>query len=156
MQGLTHSWQSINYEPRNECAWGGGEYSCIILSLCTKCRWLAGFSPRRPGFEPESDDVGFLVDKITLGQVFSDYFRFLCHSFLRIVADSVSRHPRRNGGEYLGNGLVASGYYFFQVAPQFYSRVLAEPVPDPRILRKSGSVGNLAQTSGSVARKSDH
>jgi hypothetical protein len=30
------------------------------------------------------------------------------------------------------------------------------PVPDPLLLRKSGSLGNLTRTSGSVARNSDH
>jgi hypothetical protein len=34
-------------------------------------RWLvAGLSPRRPGFDPESVHVGFVVDKVALGQVF--------------------------------------------------------------------------------------
>jgi hypothetical protein len=31
-----------------------------------------------------------------------------------------------------------------------------DPVPDPLLLRKSGSVGNRTQTPGSVARNSDH
>jgi hypothetical protein len=31
---------------------------------------LAGLSPRRPGFAPESIHVGFVVDKVALGQVF--------------------------------------------------------------------------------------
>jgi hypothetical protein len=33
-------------------------------------------------------------------------------------------------------------YVFFQVAPQFYSQGWVDPVPDPLILRKSGSAGN--------------
>jgi hypothetical protein len=31
----------------------------------------AGFPPRRTGFEPGSGHVGFVVDKVALGQVFS-------------------------------------------------------------------------------------
>jgi hypothetical protein len=31
---------------------------------------------RRPGFEPGSCHVGFVVDKVALGQVFSEYFGF--------------------------------------------------------------------------------
>jgi hypothetical protein len=31
-----------------------------------------------------------------------------------------------------------------------------DPVPDPLLLRKSGSAGNRTRTSGSVARNSDH
>jgi hypothetical protein len=33
----------------------------------------AGFAKRRPGFEPRSSHVGFVVDKMALGQVFSEY-----------------------------------------------------------------------------------
>jgi hypothetical protein len=33
---------------------------------------------------------------------------------------------------------------------------LSGPVPDPLLLRISGSAGNLTRTSGSVARNSDH
>jgi hypothetical protein len=36
----------------------------------------AGFSLLRPGFEPGSDHVGFVVDKVALGQVSSKYFGF--------------------------------------------------------------------------------
>jgi hypothetical protein len=46
--------------------------------------------------------------------------------------------------------------YFFQVAPQLYSRGRVEPVPDPLLLSKSGSVGNRTRASGSVARNQDH
>jgi hypothetical protein len=45
---------------------------------------------------------------------------------------------------------------FYQVAPQLYSRGWVDPVPDPLLLRKSGSSGNRTQTSGSVGRNSDH
>jgi hypothetical protein len=39
---------------------------------------------------------------------------------------------------------------------ELYSRVSVAPVPDPLRLRKSGSARNQTQTSGSVARNSDH
>jgi hypothetical protein len=39
-------------------------------------RSVTGFSPLRPGFGPTSGHVGFLVDKMTLGQVFSEYLDF--------------------------------------------------------------------------------
>jgi hypothetical protein len=38
--------------------------------------------------------------------------------------------------------LDRSRYFFFQVAPQLYSRRWVDPVPDPLLLRKSGSAGN--------------
>jgi hypothetical protein len=37
---------------------------------------IAHFPQRRPGFEPRSGNVGFVVDKVALGQVFSEYFGF--------------------------------------------------------------------------------
>jgi hypothetical protein len=43
---------------------------------------------------------------------------------------------------------------FYQVAPQLYSRGWVYPVPDPLLLRKSGSAGNRTRASGSVARNS--
>jgi hypothetical protein len=38
--------------------------------------------------------------------------------------------------------LDRSRYFSIQVAPQLYSRGLVEPVPEPLLLRKSGSAGN--------------
>jgi hypothetical protein len=38
-----------------------------------------------PGFEPRSGHVGFVVEKVALGQVFSEYFGFPCQfSFHRL------------------------------------------------------------------------
>jgi hypothetical protein len=49
-----------------------------------------------------------------------------------------------------------SRYFFFQVAPQLYSRCRVDPVPDPLLIRTSASTGNRTQASGSVARNSHH
>ena len=55
----------------------------MLQKLCRNynCRtvpWLrrlvAGFSPRRPGFDPVSVHVGFVVDKVALGRVFLRVF----------------------------------------------------------------------------------
>jgi hypothetical protein len=40
-----------------------------------------------------------------------------------------------------------SHYFFFQVATQLYSWGWVDPVPDPLLLRKSGSAGNRTWTS---------
>jgi hypothetical protein len=49
-------------------------------------RLVAGFPPRRPGFDPRSGLVGFVVDKVALRQVFSEYFGFPCQfSFHRML-----------------------------------------------------------------------
>jgi hypothetical protein len=68
---------------------------------------------------------------------------------------SVAQSARRiTYGRYLGF-LDRIHYFFFQVAPQLYSRGSVNPVPGP-LLRKFGSAGNRTRTSGSVARNSDH
>jgi hypothetical protein len=47
--------------------------------------------------------------------------------------------------------LDQSRYFFFQVAPQLYSRGWVDPVPDLLLLRKSGSARNRIRTFRSVA-----
>jgi len=37
---------------------------------------VAGLSPRRPGFAPRSVYVGFVVDKVALGQIYLRVFKF--------------------------------------------------------------------------------
>jgi hypothetical protein len=50
-------------------------------------RLVAGFSPRRrPEFEPGSGHVGYMMDKVALGQVLSEYFGFPCQcSFYQLL-----------------------------------------------------------------------
>jgi hypothetical protein len=43
---------------------------------------VAGFPPWRPGFDPKSSHVRFVVKKVALGQVCSEYFGFPCQSSL--------------------------------------------------------------------------
>jgi hypothetical protein len=57
-------------------------------------RLVAGFPPRRPGFEPGSDKVRFVVDKAALGQVFSAYFGFPCQSSIHQIF-----HPHYHSGQ---------------------------------------------------------
>jgi hypothetical protein len=42
---------------------------------------FAGLSPQRPGFNPGSVHVGFVVDKVALEQVFSRVLRFSTVNF---------------------------------------------------------------------------
>jgi hypothetical protein len=51
--------------------------------------------------------------------------------------------------------LGRSRYFFFQVAPQLYSRGWVDPVPGPLHLRKSGSARNRSRSSVTVSRNSD-
>jgi hypothetical protein len=49
-------------------------------------RLVAGFPQRMPVFELRSDHVGFVVDEVALGKVFSEYFGFPCQvSFHRLL-----------------------------------------------------------------------
>jgi hypothetical protein len=41
-------------------------------------RLVAGFQQRRQGFDRRSGHAGFVVDKVVLGHVFSEYFSFNC------------------------------------------------------------------------------
>jgi hypothetical protein len=45
-------------------------------------RLAAGLPPRRPGFDPGSAHVGFVVDKMALGQVFPQVLRFSPVNFI--------------------------------------------------------------------------
>jgi hypothetical protein len=53
-------------------------------------------------------------------------------------------------------GFLDQSRYFLEIASQLSSRGWVDPVPDPLLLRKSGSTGNQTQISESVARNSDH
>jgi hypothetical protein len=45
-------------------------------------RLVSGLPPRRPGFDPGSVHVGFVVDKVALVQVFPRVLRFSPVSFI--------------------------------------------------------------------------
>jgi hypothetical protein len=56
--------------------------SCTFLTEAVPClrSLVAGLSPRRHGFAPGSIHVGFVVDKVALGQVSLQVLRFSRHS----------------------------------------------------------------------------
>jgi hypothetical protein len=57
------------------------DFMCNHMDLRKfRLRLVAGFPPWRPGFDPGSGQVGFVVDKVALGRDFSEYFGFLCQS----------------------------------------------------------------------------
>jgi hypothetical protein len=76
--------------------WGSGgitpQYGRAIAQAL-----VVGFPPRRPGFEPESVHVGFVVDKVALGQVFSEYLGFPCpSSFHQLLHNHNHHHHHRH------------------------------------------------------------
>jgi hypothetical protein len=75
-------------------------------------RLVAGFPPRRPGFDPGSGQVGYVVDKVALRQVFSEYFGFPCQSLfdrkssiLTITRGRYNRTVNGRGAEWTQFGL---------------------------------------------------
>jgi hypothetical protein len=58
-------------------------------------RSVPSLPPRPPGFEPRLGHVGFVADKVTLGQVFSEYFGFLCQSLFHQL---LHNHPHLSSG----------------------------------------------------------
>jgi hypothetical protein len=57
----------------------------ILMAVPWLRRLAAGLPPRRPGFNPGSVHVGFVVDKVALGQVFPRVLRFSPVSFIAPV-----------------------------------------------------------------------
>jgi hypothetical protein len=59
-----------------------GPWFMFLILIQNVMPWLtrlvAGFPLRWPGFNPRSSHVGSVVDKVALGQVFSEYFSFPC------------------------------------------------------------------------------
>jgi hypothetical protein len=59
-------------------------------------RLVAGFPHWRPGLDPRSDHVGFVVSYVVLGQVFAEYFGFPCQfSFRQLLHIHYSSYYRR-------------------------------------------------------------
>jgi hypothetical protein len=61
--------------------------TCRVVKAAPYLRRLvAGFPPRRPGFDPRSNHVRFVVNKVALEQVFFQYLGFTCwFSFHRLL-----------------------------------------------------------------------
>jgi hypothetical protein len=60
-------------------------------------RLVAGFTSRRPGFDPRSVQVGFVVDKVALGQVFPpEYFGFTLSSSFHRCSIILKNEKKKN------------------------------------------------------------
>jgi hypothetical protein len=86
----------------------GNKIPLSLLGINPQFRQLiARFSPRRPWFEPRSGHVGFAVNKVALGQVFSEQFSFpyqfsfrrMFHTHLSYEAGTIGQieapHPEK-------------------------------------------------------------
>jgi hypothetical protein len=75
-------------------------YYYIGMAVTQLRRLAAGFQPRWPGFDLRSCHAGFVVDKVALGQVFSEYFGFPCKfSFHRLLH---THHHLSSGADAVG------------------------------------------------------
>jgi hypothetical protein len=83
--------------------------------------------------------------------------RRLSANLVRTFADSGVSRGQGNGSPTAVISVSRPEPYFsFQVAPQLYSRGWVDPVPEPLLLRKSGSARNWTRTSGTVVKNLDH
>jgi hypothetical protein len=73
----------------------GNMYSSLVLSKVMIVPWfrqlVAGLSPRRPVLDPGSIHVGFVVDKMALGQVFPRVLRFSPVNFIPPVLHNLEK-----------------------------------------------------------------
>jgi hypothetical protein len=105
---------------------------CLILCFILKCSLHAFHKNYKLFSRPESA---------------SELYRPNDRSFLSKLLPTFADRGSHVGSVTDPYGLILgfldrSRYFFFQVAPQLYSRGSVDPVPDPLLLRKSGSVGN--------------
>jgi hypothetical protein len=72
--------------------------NCLVMAVPWLRRLVAGLSPRRSGVDPGSVYVGFVVDKVALGQVFfPEYFGFpLSVSFHRCTGAPLLGKNKKN------------------------------------------------------------
>jgi hypothetical protein len=65
-------------------------YKCSDKAMPQLRRLVAGFPPWRPGFESMSGHMGFVVDEVALGHVFSEYFGYPCQFYQMLYIHHLS------------------------------------------------------------------
>jgi hypothetical protein len=66
--------------------------TCLVVPWLR--RLVAGLSPRRPGFDPLSVHVVFVVDKVALGQAFLRVLRFSPVNFIPPVLHKMEKQKQ--------------------------------------------------------------
>jgi hypothetical protein len=82
----------LNEKENFNFAWEILEFKNVQKAAPKLKRLVAGFSPRRSGFDPGAGQVAFVVDKVPMGQVFSEYFGFPCQSSFHQILHHLN-HP---------------------------------------------------------------
>jgi hypothetical protein len=123
------------------CSWNGrSPIPDQTLAARRKRRWLQDAKSKQTPWPESASELYELSDSHLSAKLVQTF-----------VDGGVSRSQR--GGSptaVISVFLDRSRYFFSQVSPQLYSRNCVYPVPDPLLLRKSGSAGNGTRTSGSV------
>jgi hypothetical protein len=102
------------------------------------CSWLQIIGP---GFNSRSYQIFWKV--MVLEQVL-------------LVSTTEELLGRNSSGSSLEISENGRGHPLHWSHDSLYPQKVVDPVPDPLILRKSGSAGNWTRTSESVAKNSDH
>jgi hypothetical protein len=84
----------------NTCVLHSFSFRLKIKAVPKLKRLVAGFPPRRPGFDPRSAQV---VDKVALARVFSEYFGFPCQSSFH----QILHHHNHSGQATIGQSVAA-------------------------------------------------
>jgi hypothetical protein len=93
-------------------------------------RLVAGFPPLRPAFDPRSGHVRLLVDKMTLGQVFSEYLGFHCQ---------LSFHRLLHNHHYLSSGAGTIGQIVTEV-PSGLSLTLPKQIKETKLFNEESAL----------------
>jgi hypothetical protein len=85
---------------------------------------VAGLSPRRPGLNPGSVNVGFVVDKVALRQVFHRVLRFSPVNFIPPVLQYLTIAHKINNGRSAWVTVVPTLPYSIDNVTVMYTQIL--------------------------------
>jgi hypothetical protein len=151
----------LSYKPANFQKWTMSTLFCCLASIylfvclmhfhkSSLSTLLCCFAAWQPFNATKKNPMAW-VRELTIPTVWPPLIGEVSVNFF---ADKGASRSQRGGSPYGHNlcFLDRSRYFFFQVAPQLYSRGWVDSLH----LTKFGSAGNRTWTSWSVARNSDH
>jgi hypothetical protein len=94
---LTQKWTTSYLEQENKCIVEKMTNACAV---CIRGHLIQNV---KCVFNPGSGQVGFVVDKVALGRVFSEYFGFPCHSSFH----KILHHHNHPGQATIGQSVAA-------------------------------------------------
>jgi hypothetical protein len=85
----------------------GWKYIRMMLAYGHTTSQVSGFSTWQPGLEPRSDHMGFVVNKVAIRQVFSEYFGFPCQFAFHRLLHNHHHHHLSSGSGTIGQTVAA-------------------------------------------------